>query len=50
MIVLGGTLTATLINFPFRDVLEVFNVAKNAFIGIKTDYANIIDRFSVIPT
>ena len=45
LIVLGGTLSATLINFPFRDVLGVFIIAKNAFIGIKTDYENIIDRF-----
>lgn len=45
MIVLGGTLSATLINFPFKDVLGVFIVAKNAFMGLKTDYANIIERF-----
>ena len=30
LIVLGGTLSATLINFPLSDVLKVINVAKNA--------------------
>ncbi len=45
MIVLGGTLAATFINFPLRDVFGVFIVAKNAFKSIKTDYSNIIDRF-----
>ena len=45
MIVLGGTLAATFINFPLSDVFRVFIVAKNAFMRISTDYTNIIDRF-----
>ncbi len=31
MIVIGGTMGATLINYPLSDVMSVFGVAKNAF-------------------
>jgi chemotaxis protein MotA len=31
MIVVGGTFAAVLVNFPLRDVLSTFNVAKKAF-------------------
>ncbi len=45
MIVLGGTLAATFINFPLRNVFGLLFVVKNAFIGIKTEYQNIIEKF-----
>lgn len=32
ILVVGGTLAATLINFPLSDVLSVFNTAKNTFV------------------
>ena len=31
LIVLGGTLAATAINFPLTEIIRVMNVAKNAF-------------------
>ncbi|MGD9247349.1 MAG: motility protein A, partial [Desulfobacteraceae bacterium] len=31
MIVLGGTMGATLINYPLSEVVSVFKVTKNAF-------------------
>ena len=31
MIVIGGTMGATLINYPLSDVISVFKVTKNAF-------------------
>ncbi|MDZ7373511.1 MAG: motility protein A [candidate division KSB1 bacterium] len=32
LIVVGGTMASTLINFPLKDVLSVFGVVKNAFL------------------
>ncbi len=36
LIVVGGTIGATLINFPLKDVLRAANVAKNAFFNKQT--------------
>ncbi|MGE5341461.1 MAG: motility protein A [Candidatus Omnitrophota bacterium] len=43
LIVLGGTLGATLINYPMKDMIRVFGVVKNAF------FHNDIDEMSLIP-
>ncbi len=32
VLVVGGTLAATLVNFPLGDVLSIFNTAKNSFV------------------
>ena len=45
MIVLGGTLAATFINFPLRAMLGVFRTALKAFSGRQTDYSSVIDQF-----
>ena len=44
LIVIGGTLGATLINYPIKDVIRVFKVVKNAFVSNEIDYLNIIPR------
>ena len=45
MIVLGGTLGATMINYPLKDVLRAMSVAKNAFAPCSLTLENIIRRF-----
>ena len=45
MVVLGGTLGATLISYPLGDILSVFTVAKNAFRKKKFDTAKVINLF-----
>ncbi|MDQ5985852.1 MAG: Chemotaxis protein PomA [Syntrophus sp. SKADARSKE-3] len=45
MIVLGGTLGATLISYPLRDILSVFTVAKNVFRKRTFDTAQVIRQF-----
>jgi chemotaxis protein MotA len=45
MIVVGGTLGATMINYPLRDVFGVFNVAKKALFARNTSVAELIKRF-----
>lgn len=47
IIVVGGTLGATLINYPLRDVLGVFSVAKNAIFSTNTSIDELIERFMV---
>ncbi len=44
LIVLGGTLGATLIHYPLKDVVRVFNVARNVFFYRETeaDFAGLI--------
>jgi len=44
MIVLGGTVGATLINFPAKDVLSVFRVMKKIFLTQAATYTDVIDR------
>lgn len=45
MIVMGGTLGATLISYPLGDILSVFTVAKNVFRKKKFDTAKVIRQF-----
>ncbi len=42
MIVIGGTLGATLVNYPLSDVLSVFGVTKNAFLQRSHAALNLI--------
>jgi chemotaxis protein MotA len=42
MIVFGGTMGATLINYPLSEVLSVFKVAKNAFLHRSQPVQNLI--------
>jgi len=43
-IVLGGTLSATLLNYPLGDVLRVFNTVKNAFVHKESSPISLIER------
>ncbi len=45
MIVMGGTLGATMINYPLRDVFRVFNVAKKALFTKSISVNELIKRF-----
>ena len=45
MIVVGGTLGATMINYPLRDVFGVFNVVKKALFARNASVAEVIKRF-----
>jgi chemotaxis protein MotA len=45
MIVLGGTLGATMINYPIREVFGVFNVAKKALFAKNIPVNDLINRF-----
>jgi chemotaxis protein MotA len=42
LVVLGGTLGATLINYPMKDLVRVMRVVKNAFFHIESDYMSVI--------
>ena len=42
MIVLGGTIAATLINFPLKEVLGVFSTVKNAFMHSQQSPVEVI--------
>ncbi|NOZ03539.1 MAG: motility protein A [FCB group bacterium] len=44
MIVLGGTLAATLVNYPLKNVLGLFKVLKNVFTDEDYSYQNWIDE------
>lgn len=46
LLVLGGTLAATFVNYPMKNVLGVFKVLKNAFRRTKGGYQKIIDQFT----
>ena len=43
MIVCGGTIGATLINYPISDILKVIKVAKNAFFSEKVKTEKIME-------
>jgi chemotaxis protein MotA len=43
LIVIGGTIAATLIFYPLSRVLEIMKVVKNAFLGKDTDPAEVIN-------
>ena len=45
MIVVGGTLGATMINYPLRDVFGVVKVVKKALLARNTSVAELIKRF-----
>lgn len=45
MIVVGGTLGATMINYPVKDVLGVFKVVKKALFAKKISVTKLIKRF-----
>ncbi|MBN2126544.1 MAG: MotA/TolQ/ExbB proton channel family protein [Deltaproteobacteria bacterium] len=45
MIVVGGTLGATMINYPLPDILKVFKVVKNAFFHRKHTAQGMISSF-----
>ena len=45
MIVVGGTLGATMIHYPLKDVLGVFRVVKNVFLSKVWSMQELIDRF-----
>jgi len=45
MIVIGGTLGATMINYPLPDIFKVFKVVKNAFFHEKQTTSGIISNF-----
>jgi chemotaxis protein MotA len=47
MIVVGGTLGATMINYPLRDVFGVVKVVKKALLARNTSVAELIKRFMV---
>ena len=44
ILVIGGTIAATLINFPLSDVLSVFNTAKNSFIQRAATPERLIEK------
>lgn len=45
VIVIGGTIAATLISYPLGQFLSIFSIAKNAFIQSKVSYEDIIKKF-----
>jgi len=46
LIVLGGTLGVTLINYPLKDVLGVMSVVKNALFTRTLDIGEMIEKFN----
>lgn len=44
IIVIGGTVAATLINYPLSEVLSVFNKVRNAIVHQETSPAGLIDK------
>ncbi|MFA4838270.1 MAG: MotA/TolQ/ExbB proton channel family protein [Candidatus Neomarinimicrobiota bacterium] len=45
LLVLGGTIAATFVNYPAKDLWSVFRVVKNAFKRNKQEYQEVIDKF-----
>jgi chemotaxis protein MotA len=50
MIVIGGTLGATMINYPLKDVMRAISVVKNAFAPRSLTLEDIINRFLAFGT
>ncbi|MBS1271650.1 MAG: Chemotaxis protein PomA [Candidatus Marinimicrobia bacterium] len=48
MIVFGGTIAATLINYPLKAVIGVFGVVKNAFTRQQSEYPEVISYFEEV--
>ena len=44
LIVVGGTLAATMVNLPLKAVRNLFNILKNVFKGEDYDYGGIIEE------
>ena len=44
LIVVGGTLAATMVNLPLKAVRNIFNILKNVFKGEDYDYVGIINE------
>lgn len=44
IVVIGGTLSATLINYPLRDVLGIIGPVRNAFFHKETDPSALIEK------
>ena len=44
LIVVGGTLAATMVNLPLKAVKNIFNILKNVFKGEAYDYVGIINE------
>ncbi|HDN59831.1 MAG TPA: motility protein A [Candidatus Marinimicrobia bacterium] len=45
LLVLGGTLAATFVNYPFKSVWRVFKVLKNVFKANQLTYEEIMEKF-----
>ncbi len=45
LIVIGGTLAATLVNYPLKDVFRVLKVVKNAFFSKTDELIDVIPKF-----
>ena len=45
MIVVGGTLGATMINYPLKDVLRAVSIVKNAFFASNSAPEDIVKQF-----
>jgi len=46
LLVLGGTIAATFVNYPMKNLWSVFRVVKNAFKRTDGSYQDIIDQFA----
>ena len=45
MIVIGGTIGATLVNYPLKDVLGLVGIIKNTFFYKTTDLSTLVEKF-----
>jgi chemotaxis protein MotA len=43
LVVIGGATAATFVAFTFSEVLGVVNIVKNAFLGSKIDFVNVVE-------
>ena len=48
LIVLGGTFSATLVNYPIKNILGIYNVLKNVFTSESYDYHSVIKDIVII--
>jgi chemotaxis protein MotA len=45
LVVIGGTVTATMINYPMKEVIGTMKVVKNAFLASSLTYSEVIANF-----
>ncbi|MGU8835717.1 motility protein A [Clostridium perfringens] len=45
VIVIGGTIAATLMSYPLNQFLSIFSIAKNAFVNANVSYDELINKF-----